>query len=75
MKVAQLEFGKSYEDKEGKTERTLLSQTADGRVFYREGWFTESCSAQEFAAWAARPAGVRKFSGQKFLNWVRGPTL
>lgn len=36
---------------------------------------THRLPLREFAEWAARPAGTKKFlSEKKFMDWLRGPT-
>ena len=59
MKAAQLETEKTYEDKKGRTHRTI-SKINNGVVHFEENGQMTKCGAQEFAAWAARPSGARK---------------
>lgn len=59
MKAAQLATGQTYEDKKGRTQRTI-KQIVNGKVYYHEGSRSDSSGAQDFAAWAARPAGAKK---------------
>ena len=65
MKAAQLLAGKTYEDKKGTTQRTIRD-ISQGRVYFvNEMNHVVHIGAQEFAAWAARPAGARKPKKEK----------
>lgn len=64
MKAAQLETGKVYEDKKGAAYRTITT-IRNGVVEFEEKGTKSKSSAQEFALWAARPAGAKKPKKEK----------